>query len=99
MQPGIAPHMIAATPLPGHVVRVMFADGEVRDVDVTPLLDTEVFGSLRDESVFGRVRVDDELGTIAWPGGADLDPDVIYAAMDLGPDKARITKLAPSIAA
>lgn len=44
-------------------------------------------------------RSDEELGTIAWPGGADLDPDVIYAALDLGPDKARITKLAPSIAA
>lgn len=99
MKPGIAPHMIAATPRPEHVVRVMFADGEVRDVDVTPLLDTEVFRSLREEAVFEQVRVDEELGTIAWPGGADLDPDVIYAALDLGPDKARITKLAPSIAA
>lgn len=91
--------MIAATPRPGHVVRVMFADGEVRDVDVTPLLDTEVFGPLRDETVFGRVRVDEELGTIAWPNGADLDPDVIYDALDVGPGKARITKLAPSMAA
>jgi Protein of unknown function (DUF2442) len=99
MKPNIAPHMIAATPRPGYVVRVMFADGEVRDVDVTPLLDTEVFGPLRDESLFGEVRVDEELGTIAWPGGPDLDPDVIYAAIDLGPGKARITKLAPSIAA
>lgn len=99
MKPGIAPHMIAATPRPEHVVRVMFADGEVRDVDVTPLLDTEVFEPLREEAVFEQVRVDEELGTIAWPGGADLDPDVIYAALDLGPDKARITKLAPSIAA
>lgn len=99
MKPGMAPHMVAATPRPGHVVRVMFADGEVRDVDVTPLLDTEVFGPLRDKSVFEQVQVDEELGTIAWPSGADLDPDVIYAAMDLGPDKARITKLAPSIAA
>lgn len=91
--------MIAATPRPGHVVRVMFADGEVRDVDVTPLLDTEAFGPLRDDRIFEQVRVDEELGTIAWPGGADLDPHVIYAALDLGPDKARITKLAPSIAA
>jgi uncharacterized protein DUF2442 len=91
--------MIAATPRPGHVVRVMFADGEVRDVDVTPLLDTEVFAALRADSVFRQVRVDEELGTVAWPGGADLDPDVIYAAVDLGPDKARITVLAPGLAA
>lgn len=91
--------MIAATPRPGHVVRVMFADGEVRDVDITPLLDTEVFGPLREDRLFEQVRVDEELGTIVWPGGADLDPDAIYAALDLGPDKARVTKLAPSLAA
>jgi hypothetical protein len=99
MEPGIAPEMIAATPRPGYVVRVMFADGEVRDVDITPLLDTEVFGPLRDPKMFEQVTVDEELGTIAWPGGADLDPSVIYAALDLGPDKARIRVLAPSLAA
>jgi hypothetical protein len=90
--------MIAATARPGYVVRVMFADGEVRDVNITPLLDTEVFSPLRDPSVFGQVKVDEEIGTIAWPNGADLDPDVIYAAMNLGPGKARINILA-SVAA
>ncbi len=99
MEPAIAPEMIAATARPGHVVRVMFADGEVRDVDITPLLDTEVFAPLRDPKAFEQVAVDDETGTIAWPGGADLDPAVIYAAMDLGPNKARIKVLAPSLAA
>ena len=99
MKPGNAPKMVAATARPGYVVRVMFADGEVRDVDITPLLDTEVFSSLRNPAVFGQVRVDEEIGTIAWPGGADLDPDVIYAAMNLGPGKARINVLAPGVAA
>jgi hypothetical protein len=46
-----------------------------------------------------RDNVDEEIGTIAWPGGADLDPDVIYAAVNLGPNKARINVLAPSVAA
>jgi|SRR5664280_1445149 len=99
MEPAIAPEMIAATPRPGHVVRVMFADGEVRDVDITPLLNSEVFAPLRDLKVFEQVTVDEEIGTIVWPGGADLDPEVIYAALDLGPNKARIRVLAPSVAA
>jgi hypothetical protein len=94
-----APTMVAVTVRPGYVVRVMFADGEVRDVDITPLLDTEVFSPLRNPAMFEQVRVDEEIGTIVWPGGADLDPDVIYAAMNLGPHKARINVLAPSVAA
>lgn len=77
----------------------MFADGEVRDVDVTPLLDTTAFSSLCDPDLFEQVKVDKQTGTIVWPGDLDLDPDVIYAALDLGPDKARISILAPSVTA
>jgi hypothetical protein len=87
MEPAIPPEMIAATPRPGHVVRVMFADGEVRDVDITPLLSTPAFSPLRDPAVFGQVAVDGEMGTIVRPGGADLDPAVIYAALDLGAEQ------------
>ena len=99
MQPVIAPEIIAATPRPNHVVRVMFADGEVRDVDITPLLTTQAFAPLRDPAAFELVTVDQEIGTIAWPGNIDLDRDVIYAALDLGPAKASVKVLAPSIAA
>lgn len=99
MEPAIAPEIIVAAPRPNHVVRVMFADGEVRDVDVTPLLSTQAFAPLRDPAVFERVTVDQEIGTIAWPGNIDLDRDVIYAALDLGPAKACVKVLAPSFAA
>jgi HEPN domain-containing protein len=92
--PANAPNMVAAVARPGYVVRVMFADGEIRDVDITPLLDTEVFAPLRDAALFARVSLDEGLGTITWPNGADLDPDVIYATLDRGPHKARIRKVA-----
>jgi Protein of unknown function (DUF2442) len=99
MDPSIAPEMVAVIPRPEHTVRIVFADGEVRDVDITPLLDTPAFSPLRDTAMFERVKVDEQTGTITWPGDVDLDPDVIYAALDLGPGKARIQILTPSIAA
>jgi len=99
MEPIIAPEMVAAIARAEHTVRIVFADGEVRDVDITPLLNTPAFSPLRDTALFGQVKIDEQTGTVVWPGDADLDPDVIYAARDLGPDKARISILAPSVAA
>jgi hypothetical protein len=96
MEPATAPEIVAVIPRPGHTVRIVFADGEVRDVDITPLLDTPAFSPLRETAIFEQVKVDEETGTIAWPGDVDLDPDVIYAALDLGPDKAQIHMLAPA---
>jgi hypothetical protein len=75
----IAPAVKTATALDPYVVRVVFADGEVRDVDIEPLLDGPVFQALREPSMFARVTVDEYGETIVWPNGADLDPDVIYA--------------------
>jgi hypothetical protein len=99
MEPSIAPEVVAVIARPEHTVRIVFADGEVRDVDVTPLLDSPAFSPLRDPALFEQVGIDEQTGTITWPGDVDLDPDVIYAALDLGPDKARIYVLAPSAAA
>jgi len=96
MEPATAPEIVAVIPRPAHTVRIVFADGEVRDVDITPLLDTPAFSPLRETAIFEQVKVDEETGTIAWPGDVDLDPDVIYAALDLGPDKAQIHMLAPA---
>ncbi len=88
----IAPDVKAAVPLDGFVVRVVFTDGEVRDVDIEPLLDAPVFEPLRERSAFESVYVDTETGTLAWPTGADLDRDVIYGSVDSGGmTKARVT--------
>jgi len=92
----LAPRMVNAIVRPEHTVRVVFADGEVRDVDITPMLDTPAFAPLNDPALFDKVAVDELTGTIVWPGDVDLDPDVIYAAVDLGPLSPRIHVLAPA---
>jgi hypothetical protein len=66
----------------GHRLFLRFADGVAGEVDLDRLVRwTGVFESLRDPRLFAQARVDAELGTVAWPGGADLDPDVLYAVV------------------
>ena len=61
------------------VVRLRFSDGSERVVDLAPFLWGPAFEAIADDDeVFGRVRVDPEVGTITWPNGADLDPDVLH---------------------
>jgi hypothetical protein len=62
-----------------HVVRLRFADGVEKSVDLDPYLHGLVFAEIRsDPSVFASVKVDPDAGTIVWPSGADLAPDVLY---------------------
>jgi len=75
-----------------YVVRVTFGDGEIRDVDIAPLLNGPVFAALRNWEEFRRVGVDEQTGAVVWPNGADLDPDVIYGiAPAAGDPAARVT--------
>jgi hypothetical protein len=61
-------------------LRLRFDDGVEGEVDVAAIVPFEgVFAPLRDPNVFDSVTVDPALGTIRWPNGADLDPDVLYA--------------------
>jgi len=61
----------AVAPEP-YVVRVVFANGEVGDVDIEPILDGPIFRALRDPVVFGRVAVDECGEAVAWPMSSRL---------------------------
>jgi hypothetical protein len=59
-------------------LRIGFSDGSTRDVDLKGELRGPVFEPLAEPDFFAQVRVDDELGTVVWPSGADLDPLVLH---------------------
>ena len=65
-------------PLSGFSLELVFTDGSSGVVDLGPYLRGPIFEPLvRDPALFRAVRVDPELGTIVWPNGADMDPDVL----------------------
>jgi Protein of unknown function (DUF2442) len=72
--------IVDVRPAAGYQLHLRFEDGVEGTVDLAKLVGLEgVFAPLRDRAFFEQVRVNSELGTIVWPNGADLDPDVLYA--------------------
>ncbi len=78
--------ILEARPLEGYQLYLRFEDGVEGVVDLDKVVSFEgVFAPLRERANFERVRVHPELGTIYWPNGADLDPDVLYARVTGAP--------------
>jgi len=59
-------------------LRLTFSDNLARELDLERVLEGEVFEPLHDRAVFAQVSVDTVAGTICWPNGVDLDPDVLH---------------------
>lgn len=72
--------MTKISPLPGHRLAVEFEDGVSGTIDLEGELFGPMFEPLRDETLFGQVRLD-EFGAPCWPNGADIAPDAIYAEL------------------
>lgn len=65
-----------ATPIGHERVRLKLTDGRVVERDIGPLLAGPVFADIRaSEALFRQVRV--EAGTLAWPNGVNLCPDMV----------------------
>ena len=73
--------IVAVRVVDAFVIELSFADGSMGRVDLAPVIVGKggVFAALNDPKVFAQVRVDPESGTIVFPNGVDLDPDVLYA--------------------
>jgi hypothetical protein len=60
------------------VLRVLFSDGTVGDVDLSGERWTGVLSPLNDPAYLAEVTVDPEAGTLVWPHGIDLAPEPLY---------------------
>jgi hypothetical protein len=66
------------------VVTITFEDGTEKTIDLEPFLKGPVFAPiLQDPALFRDIRI--EAGTITWPNGADIDPDVLYYGLTPAP--------------
>jgi Protein of unknown function (DUF2442) len=84
--------IVAAKALPGHRLWLRFEDGVTGELVLTSVVPLDgVFAPLADAAEFAKVRVNEEVGCVYWPNGADLDPDVLYALITTGerPDLTR----------
>jgi len=76
------PDIVAVEVSAHYVVRLTFADGSQGTVDLRPWISGRggLFAPLQDPAYFEQVSVDREAGTIVWPNGADIDPDMLFLA-------------------
>ena len=61
-----------------YILRVRFDDGTEQVINFQPVLAGELYGPLRDLSLFNQVRIDPEVHTLVWPSGADFDPATLH---------------------
>ncbi|MGA9996173.1 MAG: DUF2442 domain-containing protein [Pyrinomonadaceae bacterium] len=61
-----------------YTLHVKFDDDTEQTINFQRVLAGELYGPLRDLSLFNQVRVDEEVQTLVWPNGADFDPATLH---------------------
>ena len=72
------PVVVGVAVVGDHVLRILFSDGTVGDVDFSSEPWTGVLEPLNDPVYLAMASVDSEAGTLVWPGGLDLAPEPLY---------------------
>jgi Protein of unknown function (DUF2442) len=78
MSENYLPVVVGVAVIGDHVLRLLFSDGTVGDIDFSAERWTGVLAPLNDSDYFAAVLVDPEAGTVVWPNGVDLAPEPLY---------------------
>jgi hypothetical protein len=71
-------HVTSAEALGNHRLRLTFEDGTEGELDLSDWSWRGIFEPLEDPTYFDLVTLDEELGTIVWPNGADIAPEALH---------------------
>lgn len=61
-----------------YTIHVRFDDETAQTINFRPVLAGELYGPLRELSLFNQVKLDREVHTLVWPNGADFDPATLH---------------------
>jgi hypothetical protein len=61
-----------------YTLQIQFDDETKQTINFRPVLAGEMYGPLRDLSLFNQVHLDPEVHTLIWPNGADFDPATLH---------------------
>ncbi len=68
--------IISVTPSQDFQLLLVFANGEKRRFDMSPLLGMKPWNRIASPAVFSKARV--EYGTVVWLGKIDVAPETLY---------------------
>jgi Protein of unknown function (DUF2442) len=71
-------HVTEVEALGAHRLRLRFEDGVEGEIDFSTEAWDGVFTPLSYPTYFARVELDEGLGTIVWPNGADVAPETLH---------------------
>jgi len=78
MSEAYLPFVTGVAVIGAHVLRLLFSDGTVGDVDLSAKRWAGVLEPLNDAGFFAQVALNTEAGTVTWPGDLDLAPEPLY---------------------
>jgi Protein of unknown function (DUF2442) len=67
--------VISVIPQPGFQLLLTFANGELRQFDMRPLLAMKPWSRIAAPALFAKAHVD--YGTVVWPGEIDIAPETL----------------------